>query len=151
MRPSTGICHPEAYGGPATASATGQVTDVQADVAKAGVQGIAFTSDDPTVPAAALEAAMKAGVKVITFDSDVPSARNVFIQDTAYNTIAAGPGRRGGEVRGPVEPANGNALVSIMSSTPDATIQLAWIGAMKAYVVEELSGPDSGARRLRSV
>jgi ABC-type sugar transport system substrate-binding protein len=122
-----GICSPVAYGGPATASATGQVADIQAAIS-AHDQVIAMTSDDPAVPAAALKAAMKAGIKVITFDSDVPSARNFFIQDTAYNTIAQGVIGAAVKAEGP------DAQIGIMSSTPDATIQLAWIAAMKAYV-----------------
>src|ERR1700689_1974104 len=122
-----GICSPVAYGGPATASATGQVADIQAAIS-AHDQVIAMTSDDPAVPAAALKAAMKAGIKVITFDSDVPSARNFFIQDTAYNTIAQGVIGAAVKAEGP------KAQIGIMSSTPDATIQLAWIAAMKAYV-----------------
>jgi len=121
-----GICSPVAYGGPATASATGQVSDIQAAIS-AHVKVIAMTSDDPQVPAPALQQAMKAGIKVITFDSDVPSARNFFIQDTAYNTIAAGV------VKAAVGFAGKSAELGIMSSTPDATIQLAWIAAMTAY------------------
>lgn len=122
-----GICGPVAYGGPATASATGQVSDIQADISK-HVQAIAMTSDDPAVPASALQQAMKAGIKVITFDSDVPSARSFFIQDTAYNTIAQGV------INAAVKFAGSSAQVGIMSSTPDATIQLAWINAMQTYV-----------------
>ena len=52
-----GICHPVKYSGPAAASATGQVADIQAATA-AHVKVIALTSDDPTVPAPALKAAM---------------------------------------------------------------------------------------------
>jgi ABC-type sugar transport system substrate-binding protein len=122
-----GICTPVAYGGPATASATGQVTDIQTDIAK-HVNVIAMTSDDPQIPAPALQQAMKAGIKVVTFDSDVPSARNFFIQDTAYNTIAQGVINAAVKAEGP------NAEFGIMSSTPTATVQLAWISAMDAYV-----------------
>ena len=121
------ICHPVAYGGPATASASGQVTDIESDISKK-VNVIAITSDDPAVPATALKAAMKAGIKVITFDSDVPSARSFFIQDTAYNTIAEGV------INAAVKAEVADAEFGIMSSTPTATIQLAWISAMEAYV-----------------
>ncbi len=133
------ICKPT-YGGPATASATGQVSDIQAAIA-AHVKVIAMTSDDPQVPAAALQSAMKAGIKVVTFDSDVPSARNFFIQDTAYNTIAAGV------LKAAVKFAGSSSTIGIMSSTPDATIQLAWIGAMEAYAKQnypQLNGGNFG-------
>jgi ABC-type sugar transport system substrate-binding protein len=122
-----GICSPVKYGGPTTASATGQVSDIQAAIAD-HVNVIAMTSDDPSVPASALKQAMKDGIKVITFDSDVPSARDFFIQDTAYNTIAEGL------INAAVKAEGSSAQFGIMSSTPDATIQLAWISAMEAYV-----------------
>jgi ABC-type sugar transport system substrate-binding protein len=122
-----GICSPVAYGGPATASASGQVTDIESDISKK-VNVIAITSDDPAVPATELKAAMKAGIKVITFDSDVPSARSFFIQDTAYNTIAKGV------INAAVKAEGSSAEFGIMSSTSTATIQLAWIKAMQAYV-----------------
>ena len=122
-----GICHPVTYGGPATASASGQVTDIESDISK-HVNVIAITSDDPAVPATELKAAMKAGIKVITFDSDVPSARSFFIQDTAYNTIAQGV------IDAAVKAEGSSAELGIMSSTSTATIQLAWISAMQAYV-----------------
>jgi rhamnose transport system substrate-binding protein len=122
-----GICGPVAYGGPTTASAAGQVSDIRRDIAK-HVQVIAITSDDPQVPASALAQAMRAGIKVITFDSDVPGARDFFIQDTAYNTIARGV------IDAAVKFAGPRAEIGIMSSTPTATIQLAWINAIARYV-----------------
>jgi ABC-type sugar transport system substrate-binding protein len=116
------------YTAPATASATGQVSIFNSLIAQ-HYNVIALSADDPTVPDAVLQKAMKAGIKVITFDSDVnPDARNFFIQDTAYNTIAQGVINATEKFTGP------NAQIAIMSSTPDATIQLAWIAAMKAYI-----------------
>ena len=87
-----------------------------------------MTSDDPAVPAAALKQAMKAGIKVITFDSDVPSARDFFIQDTAYNTIAEGVINAAVKAEGPERRVRHHVV------DPDATIQLAWISAMQAYI-----------------
>ncbi len=116
------------YTAPATASATGQVSIFNSLIAQ-HYNVITLSADDPTVPDSVLQKAMKAGIKVITFDSDVnPSARNFFIQDTAYNTIAQGVIQAAEKFTGP------NAEIAIMSSTPDATIQLAWIKAMKAYI-----------------
>ncbi|HUY29718.1 MAG TPA: substrate-binding domain-containing protein [Acidimicrobiales bacterium] len=116
------------YTAPATASAEGQVQIFNSLILQ-HYNVITLSSDDPTVPAPVLEKAMKAGIKVVTFDSDViPAARNFFIQDTAYNTIAQGV------IDAAVKFAGPNAQVAIMSSTPDATIQLAWIGAMKSYI-----------------
>lgn len=116
------------YTAPATASATGQVSIFNSLIAQ-HYNVITLSADDPTVPDAVLQKAMKAGIKVVTFDSDVnPDARNFFIQDTAYDTIAQGLVNAAEKFTGP------NAQIAIMSSTPDATIQLAWIAAMKAYI-----------------
>ena len=126
VAPSLGIALK--YTAPATASAEGQVQIFNSLILQ-HYNVITLSSDDPTVPAPVLEKAMKAGIKVITFDSDViPAARNFFIQDTAYNTIAQGVINATEKFTGP------NATVAIMSSTPDATIQLAWIKAMKSYI-----------------
>jgi len=116
------------YTAPATASATGQVSIFNSLIAQ-HYNVITLSADDPTVPDAVLEKAMRDGIKVITFDSDVnPKARDFFIQDTAYNTIAQDVIQAAEKFTGP------DAQIAIMSSTPDATIQLAWIKAMKAYI-----------------
>jgi ABC-type sugar transport system substrate-binding protein len=126
VAPSLGISLK--YTAPATASATGQVSIFNSLIAQ-HYNVITLSADDPTVPDSVLQKAMKAGIKVVTFDSDVnPDARNFFIQDTAYNTIAQGVINAAEKFTGP------NAQIAIMSSTPDATIQLAWIAAMKAYI-----------------
>jgi len=119
------------YTAPATASAEGQVA-IFNSLIRQHYNVITLSADDPTTPAPVLEQAMKAGIKVISFDSDVlPAARNFFIQDTAYNTIAQGVIDATAKAAGP------DAQVAIMSSTPDATIQLAWISAMKQYIAKK--------------
>jgi ABC-type sugar transport system substrate-binding protein len=116
------------YTAPVTASATGQAQIFRTETAE-HFNVITLSADDPTIPAPALEAAMKAGIQVVSFDSDViPAARDFFIQDTLYNTIAAAL------VNAVVAKYGSSAKIAIMSSTPDATIQLAWISAMKAYI-----------------
>ena len=116
------------YTAPATASAEGQVSIFNSLIAQ-HYNVITLSADDPTVPAPVLEKAMKAGIQVVSFDSDVlPAARNFFVQDTAYDTIAQGVINATEKFTGP------KADIAIMSSTPDATIQLAWIAAMKSYI-----------------
>lgn len=121
------------YTAPATASAEGQVAIFKAEIAQ-HYNVITMSSDDPTVPAPVLQEAMKAGIQVITYDSDVPTARDFFMQDTAYNTIGAALINAVAKFTGP------KAQIAIMSSTPDATIQLAWIGAMKTYLAQKYPG-----------
>jgi ABC-type sugar transport system substrate-binding protein len=132
VAPSLGISLK--YTAPVTASAEGQVQIFNSLILQ-HYNVITLSADDPTVPAPVLEKAMKAGIIVISFDSDViPAARDFFIQDTAYDTIAQG-------VVGAAEKFTGaKADIAIMSSTPDATIQLAWIAAMKAYIARSYPG-----------
>ena len=90
---------------------------------------IAYSANDPTSEVPALEAAAKAGIKVIGFDSDVTaSARSYFIQDTAYDAMAQGL------IDAVVAKFGSKGVIGILSSTPDATIQNAWIGAMRTYI-----------------
>ncbi|HUD36330.1 MAG TPA: substrate-binding domain-containing protein [Streptosporangiaceae bacterium] len=92
-------------------------------------QVIAYSANDPTSEVPALEAAAKAGIKVIGFDSDVTaSARSYFIQDTAYPAMAQAL------INAVVAKFGSKGTIGILSSTPDATIQNAWIGAMRTYV-----------------
>jgi ABC-type sugar transport system substrate-binding protein len=121
------------YTAPATASAEGQVAIFKQEIA-AHYNVITMSSDDPTVPAAVLQEAMKDGIQVVTYDSDVPTARDFFMQDTAYSGIGAALINAVEAFTGP------KAEIAIMSSTPDATIQLAWIGAMKSYIASKYSG-----------
>jgi ABC-type sugar transport system substrate-binding protein len=95
-------------------------------------QVIAYSANDPTSEVPALEAAAKAGIKVIGFDSDVTaSARSYFIQDTAYPAMAQSL------IDAVVAKFGSKGTIGILSSTPDATIQNAWIDAMKTYVASK--------------
>jgi ABC-type sugar transport system substrate-binding protein len=92
-------------------------------------QVIAYSANDPTSEVPALEAAKAAGIKVIGFDSDVTaSARLYFIQDTAYPAMAEAL------INAVVAKYGPKGTIGILSSTPDATIQNAWIGAMRTYI-----------------
>jgi AI-2 transport system substrate-binding protein/rhamnose transport system substrate-binding protein len=113
---------------PATASAEGQVEIFDSMILE-HYNVICLSADDPTVPAPTLERAMKDGIKVISWDSDViPAARDFFIQDTGYNLIAQAV------ISAAVKFGGKDVQVAIMSSTPDATIQLSWISAMRTYI-----------------
>jgi AI-2 transport system substrate-binding protein len=95
-------------------------------------QVIAYSANDPTSEVPALEAAAKAGIKVIGFDSDVTaSARSYFIQDTAYPAMAQSL------INAVVAKFGSKGTIGILSSTPDATIQNAWIGAMRTYIASK--------------
>ena len=93
---------------------------------------IAYSANDPTSEVPALKAAMAAGIKVIGFDSDVtPDGRTYFIQDTAYPAMAEAL------INAVVAKFGSKGTIGILSSTPDATIQNAWIGAMRTYIAQK--------------
>jgi ABC-type sugar transport system substrate-binding protein len=116
------------YTGPVTASAQGQVDIINSLTARK-FDAITVTSNNPTELAPSLERAMAKGIAVVSYDSDVaPDARDFFIQDTAYPAM-------GKALVDSVEASTGpNAQVAILSSTPDATIQNAWLDAVKTYM-----------------
>ena len=83
------------YTAPATASAEGQVVDLQGRD-RTALQRHHDVIRRPDRAGAVLKKAMKAGIQVITYDSDVPSARDFFIQDTAYSADRPSPDQRCG-------------------------------------------------------
>ena len=116
------------YTGPVTASAQGQV-DVFNSLIARRFDVITTTANNPTELAPALRRAMKMGIKVVSYDSDVAAdARDFFIQNTAYPAMGKALVDSVEKYIGP------DAKVAILSSTPDATIQNAWLGAVKAYM-----------------
>jgi ABC-type sugar transport system substrate-binding protein len=116
------------YTGPVTASAQGQVDIINSLIARR-FNVITITSNNPTQPAPALERAMKQGIKVVSYDSDVaPEARDFFIQNTSYPAMGKAMVDSVEKYAGP------DAKVAILSSTPDAAIQNAWLGAVKTYM-----------------
>jgi ABC-type sugar transport system substrate-binding protein len=116
------------YTGPVTASAQGQV-DVFNSLIARRFNVITTTSNNPTELAPALRRAMKAGIKVVSYDSDVSAdARDFFIQNTAYPELGKAL------VDSVVKYTGPDAKIAILSSTPDATIQNAWIDALKTYL-----------------
>ena len=118
------------YTGPVTASAQGQV-DVFNSLIARRFNVITTTSNNPTQLAPALRRARKQGIKVISYDSDVAAdARDFFIQNTNY----AAHGKA--LVEGIAKYAGPEAQVAILSSTPDATIQIEWINALTAYMTK---------------
>jgi len=116
------------YTGPVTASAQGQVDIINSLTARK-FDAITVTSNNPTELAPSLERAMAKGIAVVSYDSDVaPDARDFFVQNTAYPAMGKAMVDSVEAYAGP------NAQVAILSSTPDAAIQNAWLGAVKTYM-----------------
>jgi len=116
------------YTGPVDASAQGQVQVFNSLTAQ-HYDVITTTANNPSVLAPALQQARKQGIKVISYDSDVlPSARDFFVQNTDL------PAMGKALVDCVAKPAGPKAQIAILSSEPDATIQVQWIKAVNDYL-----------------
>lgn len=122
------------YTGPVEASAQGQVETFNSLINQK-FDVITTTANNETVLAPALVKAMAQGMKVVSYDSDVlPAARNVFVQNTPYPAM-------GKALVDAIVPITGpKADIAILSSTPDGTIQIAWLKAVNEYLKASYPG-----------
>ena len=111
--------------GPTEASPTAQVQYIQT-AAQQGVGGLIVSANDPAALCDALADARSAGVKVVTFDSDTnPECRDLFVNQATAEGIAKV------QVDLITEQIGSKGKIAILSSTPNATNQNAWIEIMK--------------------
>ncbi|MBV8813578.1 MAG: rhamnose ABC transporter substrate-binding protein [Verrucomicrobia bacterium] len=110
---------------PSQATAEAQIEFINNLVAqKVGV--IAIAGNDANAVAPALKRAIQQGVRVISYDSDVaPDARTLFINQAKGDSLAA-------MMLDSMHNMIGEGEFAILSSTPTATNQNAWIDFMKA-------------------
>ena len=110
---------------PSQATAEAQIDFINNLVSqKVGV--IAISANDANAVAPALRRAAKQGVKVVSYDSDVATAaRSVFLNQAAGDSLAEMMLESMGQM------INYDGEFAILSSTPTATNQNAWIDFMK--------------------
>lgn len=124
--------------GPSDAAASSQVTYINT-AAQQQQNALVISANDANAVAPALKSARSQGLKVVTFDSDAaPDARDVFINQATSNEIAAG------QVKLISEAIGGSGEIAILSATPNATNQNAWIEVMKT----ELAKPEYSGLKL---
>jgi len=124
--------------GPSDAAASSQVTYINT-AAQQKQNALVISANDANAVAPALKSARSQGVKVVTFDSDAaPDARDVFINQARSNDIAAG------QVKLISDAVGGSGEIAILSATPNATNQNAWIEVMKT----ELAKPEYAGLKL---
>ena len=124
-------------GGTVTKQAPSQATgDAQVpfinNLVSQGVGVIAIAGNDPNAVAPALQQAQAAGVKVISFDSDVaPDARTLFINQADLSVL--------GDLMlsSMYDLLGGEGEFAILSSTPTATNQNAWIAAIQDHLAND--------------
>ena len=124
--------------GPSDAAASSQVTYINT-AAQQKQDALVIAANDANAVAPALKSARGQGLKVVSFDSDAaPDARDVFINQANPNEIAAG------QVKLISEAIGGSGEIAILSATPNATNQNAWIEVMKT----ELAKPEYAGLKL---
>jgi rhamnose transport system substrate-binding protein len=129
------------YTGPSDASASSQVSYVNT-LSQQQQDVILLSANDPNALCPALRQARSSGVKVVTFDSDVnPSCRDVFVSQASTEDI----GRSEVQLLG--AQLNYQGEIAILSATPNATNQNAWIEFMK----KELADPKYKNMKLVKV
>ena len=124
-------------GGSVTKQAPSQATgDAQVpfinNLVSQGVGAIAIAGNDPNAVAPALQQAQAAGVKVISFDSDVATdARTLFINQADLSVL--------GDLMlsSMYDLLGGEGEFAILSSTPTATNQNAWIAAIEDHLAND--------------
>jgi rhamnose transport system substrate-binding protein len=113
------------YNGPTEASAAKQVPFIDT-AARQGYNAIVISADDPNAVAPALKRAAAKGVKVISYDADTAQdARTIYVSPPDTASIGAGLVEWIGSQMGY------SGQFAILSATPTAANQNAWIAAMK--------------------
>jgi len=117
--------------GPSDATASSQVSYIDT-LTTQKVNAIAISANDPNAVVPALKKAIGSGIKVVTYDSDTaPDGRQLFVNQANSEAL----GRSEVQLLGKELGYNGQ--IAILSATPNATNQNAWIKFMK----DELSKP----------
>jgi rhamnose transport system substrate-binding protein len=127
--------------GPSDASASSQVSYINT-LSQQGTDVIVVSANDPNAICGALNQARQAGAKVVTFDSDTnKDCRDLFINQATAQGIAEN------QVKLISDQIGGSGKIAILSATPNATNQNAWIELMKT----ELKKPEYANIQLVTV
>src|SRR4051812_15906400 len=127
--------------GPSDATASSQVSYINT-LTTQKQDAIVISANDPNAVVPALSKARAQGIKVVTYDSDTdPKGRDLFINQAAAEDL----GRS--EVQLLAKQINNEGNIAILSATPNATNQNAWIDFMK----DELKKPEYSKMKLVKV
>jgi rhamnose transport system substrate-binding protein len=127
---------------PSQATAEAQIPFIN-NLVSQGVKVIAISGTDANALAPSLKRAMHHGVRVVSYDSDVASdARTLFIDQAQGDSLAEMMLQSMGKM------INYDGGFAILSSTPTATNQNAWITLMKSQLA---SNPQYAKMKLVQV
>jgi rhamnose transport system substrate-binding protein len=125
--------------GPSDATASSQVSYINT-LTTQKQNAIVISANDPNAVVPALSKARAQGIKVVTYDSDTdPKGRDLFINQAAAEDL----GRTEVQLLAKQIGAGGGDI-AILSATPNATNQNAWIEFMK----DELKKPEYSKFKL---
>jgi rhamnose transport system substrate-binding protein len=124
--------------GPNDASASSQVSYINTLIQQQQ-NVIVIAANDPNAVCPSLNQARQAKIKIVSFDSDASKdCRDVFINQATTEGIGESL------VKMASEQAGGSGEIAILSATPNATNQNAWIDVMKT----ELAKPENSKLKL---
>ncbi|WP_067495348.1 rhamnose ABC transporter substrate-binding protein [Actinoplanes sp. TFC3] len=124
--------------GPNDASASSQVSYINTLIQQQQ-NVIVVAANDPNAVCPSLNQARQAGIKVVSFDSDASKdCRDAFINQATTQGIGESLTKMANELAG------GEGEIAILSATPNATNQNAWIEVMKT----ELAKPENSKLKL---
>ncbi|MEV6845003.1 rhamnose ABC transporter substrate-binding protein [Actinoplanes sp. NPDC051411] len=124
--------------GPNDASASSQVSYINTLIQQQE-NVIVVAANDPNAVCPSLNQARQAKIHVVTFDSDASKAcRDIFINQATTEGIGQSLAKMANEQAG------GSGQIAILSATPNATNQNAWIDVMKT----ELKKPEYSKLQL---
>lgn len=113
-------------------SVAGQI-EIMTTAATQGQNGVMLSNNSGDQIAPAATAAQEAGVKVVTWDSPIPSAEGeeLFVSQVDFASIGVVMADMAHSILG------GSGQFAILSATPDAANQNAWIAAMNTALEDE--------------
>ena len=117
------------YEGTVNADVDGQIQIIDSLIAR-GVDALIVSPNDPDAIVPVLEKAQEAGIEVVTYDADSSGGRDFFMNQATFDSVGQGL------VDALVEEAGPDASYAVVSATPTAANQNAWIEAMDAYSAE---------------
>lgn len=124
--------------GPNDASASSQVSYINTLIQQQQ-NVIVIAANDPNAVCPSLNQARQAKIKVVSFDSDAnASCRDAFINQATTEGIGQSLVKMANELAG------GSGDIAVLSATPNATNQNAWIDVMKT----ELAKPENAKLKL---
>jgi rhamnose transport system substrate-binding protein len=114
------------FNAPADASTPGQIEIIEAAITQ-GVGGIMLVANDSEQLVPSTQRAMEAGIPVVTLDSPVvPEGENLFIAQVDFNETGKVLADQALHILG-----EDGGQFAVLSATPDAPNQNAWIAAMQ--------------------